>query len=149
MVEIPRSTFNFDFEYERRILAEAEKENPNWSKFVVERQAPLPVPQQQASYIPPTSVFHISVILTWLPSDQVLSGSLLKKGLRLFMDLFLVITIGLTASFPYVTNAHYYILSFALPPFLHPVNVVDGLVCCMSLIERLEDINLLIEATIN
>ncbi|OEL33341.1 hypothetical protein BAE44_0005641 [Dichanthelium oligosanthes] len=35
MVEIPRSTFNFDFEYERRILAEAEKENPNWSKFVV------------------------------------------------------------------------------------------------------------------
>ena len=87
MVEIPRSTFNFDFEYERRILAEAE-ENPNWSKFVVERQAPLPVPQQQASYIPPTSVFHISVILTWLPSDQVLSGSLLKKGLKLFMDLF-------------------------------------------------------------
>ncbi|CAN6214999.1 unnamed protein product [Urochloa humidicola] len=46
MVEIPRSTFNFDFEYERRILAEAEKENPNWSKFVVERQAPPPVPQQ-------------------------------------------------------------------------------------------------------
>ncbi|RLM55320.1 hypothetical protein C2845_PM10G03370 [Panicum miliaceum] len=43
MVEIPRSTFNFDFDYERRILAEAEKENPNWSKFVVERQAP---PQQ-------------------------------------------------------------------------------------------------------
>ncbi|PAN25683.1 hypothetical protein PAHAL_4G318200 [Panicum hallii] len=48
MVEIPRSTFNFDFDYERRILAEAEKENPNWSKFVVERQAPPPVPQQQA-----------------------------------------------------------------------------------------------------
>ncbi|PWZ07109.1 hypothetical protein Zm00014a_033424 [Zea mays] len=34
MVEIPRSTFNFDFEYERMILAEAEKENPNWTKFV-------------------------------------------------------------------------------------------------------------------
>ncbi|KAF8698174.1 hypothetical protein HU200_035691 [Digitaria exilis] len=46
MVEIPRSTFNFDFEYEKRILAEAEKENPSWSKFVVERQAPPPVPQQ-------------------------------------------------------------------------------------------------------
>ncbi|KAJ1258135.1 hypothetical protein BS78_10G051200 [Paspalum vaginatum] len=46
MVEIPRSTFNFDFEYERRILAEAEKDNPNWAKFVVERQAPPPVPQQ-------------------------------------------------------------------------------------------------------
>ena len=87
MVEIPRSTFNFDFEYERRILAEAEKENPNWSKFVVERQAPLPVPQQQASYIPPT-FFHISVIFTWLPSDKVSSRSYLKKGLKLFMDLF-------------------------------------------------------------
>ncbi|XP_062233559.1 uncharacterized protein LOC133930817 [Phragmites australis] len=49
MVEIPRSTFNFDFEYERKILAEAEKENPNWSKFVVERQTPVTpqtVPQQ-------------------------------------------------------------------------------------------------------
>uniref|UniRef100_A0A0E0A5E5 Uncharacterized protein n=1 Tax=Oryza glumipatula TaxID=40148 RepID=A0A0E0A5E5_9ORYZ len=32
LTEIPRSTFNFDFEYERKILAEAEKENPNWSK---------------------------------------------------------------------------------------------------------------------
>jgi hypothetical protein len=63
MVEIPRSTFNFDFDYERRILAEAEKENPNWSKFVVERQAPPPVPQQQASYIAPTSVFHISITI--------------------------------------------------------------------------------------
>lgn len=47
MVEIPRTTFNFDFEYERRILAEAEKENPNWSKFVIERQAPPPVPVPQ------------------------------------------------------------------------------------------------------
>jgi hypothetical protein len=59
MVEIPRSTFNFDFEYERRILAEAEKENPNWSKFVVERQAPPPPVPQQASYIVPSIyVFH-------------------------------------------------------------------------------------------
>ncbi|KAG8093916.1 hypothetical protein GUJ93_ZPchr0012g19317 [Zizania palustris] len=39
LIEIPRSTFNFDFEYERKILAEAEKDNPNWSKFVVENQA--------------------------------------------------------------------------------------------------------------
>ncbi|KAL6839559.1 hypothetical protein ACP4OV_030498 [Aristida adscensionis] len=48
MVEIPRSTFNFDFEYERKILAEAEKDNPNWSKFVIERQTPPPAPPQQA-----------------------------------------------------------------------------------------------------
>ncbi|KAM0894861.1 hypothetical protein ACQ4PT_024292 [Festuca glaucescens] len=47
MVEIPRSTFNFDFEYERKILAEAEKENPNWGKFVVERKTPPPSQQQQ------------------------------------------------------------------------------------------------------
>uniref|UniRef100_A0ACD6A9Q5 Uncharacterized protein n=1 Tax=Avena sativa TaxID=4498 RepID=A0ACD6A9Q5_AVESA len=46
MVEVPRSTFNFDFEYERKILAEAEKENPNWGQFVVERQKPPPQQQQ-------------------------------------------------------------------------------------------------------
>ncbi|GJQ89248.1 ubiquitin-associated/translation elongation factor EF1B protein [Tanacetum coccineum] len=32
--EIPRSTFQFDFELERKILAEAEKESPNWSKLL-------------------------------------------------------------------------------------------------------------------
>jgi hypothetical protein len=60
MVEIPRSTFNFDFEYERRILAEAEKENPNWTKFVVERQAPPPPVAQQARYIDPAISFFLS-----------------------------------------------------------------------------------------
>ncbi|KAI3704852.1 hypothetical protein L1987_75081 [Smallanthus sonchifolius] len=34
--EIPRSTFQFDFELERKILAEAEKEIPNWSKLGLE-----------------------------------------------------------------------------------------------------------------
>lgn len=29
----PRSNFQFDFGLERKILAEAEKDNPNWSKF--------------------------------------------------------------------------------------------------------------------
>jgi hypothetical protein len=61
MVEIPRSTFNFDFEYERMILAEAEKENPNWTKFVVERQA-APLVPQQARYIDPRlPFFHNSI----------------------------------------------------------------------------------------
>ena len=32
--EIPRSIFQFDFELERKILAEAEKETPNWSKLL-------------------------------------------------------------------------------------------------------------------
>jgi hypothetical protein len=36
MPDVPRSTFKFDFDFERRILAEAEKENPDWSKFVGE-----------------------------------------------------------------------------------------------------------------
>ncbi|CAM0912856.1 unnamed protein product [Alopecurus aequalis] len=55
MVEVPRSTYNFDFEYERKILAEAEKENPNWGKFAVERQTPPP-PQQQPQ--PPRGPRH-------------------------------------------------------------------------------------------
>ncbi|KAJ4733794.1 Ubiquitin-associated 1 [Rhynchospora pubera] len=46
--DVPRSTFKFDFEFERRILAEAEKENPDWSKFVTE----VP-PQRPSSSKPP------------------------------------------------------------------------------------------------
>ncbi|KAF2312197.1 hypothetical protein P3X46_030501 [Hevea brasiliensis] len=34
--DIPRSSFHFDFELERKILAEAEKESLNWSKFGLE-----------------------------------------------------------------------------------------------------------------
>ncbi|KAL4575767.1 hypothetical protein LXL04_011853 [Taraxacum kok-saghyz] len=34
--EIPRSTFQFDFDLERKILAEADKENPNWTKLGLE-----------------------------------------------------------------------------------------------------------------
>ncbi|XP_010261469.1 PREDICTED: uncharacterized protein LOC104600297 isoform X1 [Nelumbo nucifera] len=36
MEDIPRSTFQFDFEFEKKILAEAEKESQNWSKLVLE-----------------------------------------------------------------------------------------------------------------
>lgn len=35
-VDIPRSTFQFDFEFERKILAEAEKDNQNWNRIVME-----------------------------------------------------------------------------------------------------------------
>ncbi|KAK7320881.1 hypothetical protein VNO77_30788 [Canavalia gladiata] len=38
--DIPRSNFQFDFGLERKILAEANKENPNWSKFVMENLPP-------------------------------------------------------------------------------------------------------------
>ncbi|KAL1344354.1 hypothetical protein HN51_018199 [Arachis hypogaea] len=34
--DIPRSNFQFDFGLERKIMAEAQKENPNWSKFGTE-----------------------------------------------------------------------------------------------------------------
>ncbi|KAG8638358.1 hypothetical protein MANES_14G019414v8 [Manihot esculenta] len=34
--DIPRSSFQFDFEFERKILAEAEKESQNWSKLGLE-----------------------------------------------------------------------------------------------------------------
>lgn len=62
LTEIPRSTFNFDFEYERKILAEAEKENPNWSKFVIESQPPPPPqpPRGPKLTTPTTSVVIIS-----------------------------------------------------------------------------------------
>ncbi|GAB4858404.1 hypothetical protein Ancab_009876 [Ancistrocladus abbreviatus] len=36
MGEIPRSNFQFEFDLEKKILAEAEKENPNWSRLGLE-----------------------------------------------------------------------------------------------------------------
>ncbi|KAF5947571.1 hypothetical protein HYC85_013528 [Camellia sinensis] len=40
--EIPRSTFQFDFELERKILAEAEKESQNWSRIGIENHLSKP-----------------------------------------------------------------------------------------------------------
>ncbi|XAR71673.1 hypothetical protein NMG60_11018057 [Bertholletia excelsa] len=40
--DIPRSTFQFDFELERKILAEAEKENQNWSRLGLENHPSKP-----------------------------------------------------------------------------------------------------------
>ncbi|XP_028806780.1 uncharacterized protein LOC114761552 [Neltuma alba] len=34
--DIPRSNFQFDFDLEKKVLAEAEKQNPNWSRFGME-----------------------------------------------------------------------------------------------------------------
>nr|CAD1822256.1 unnamed protein product [Ananas comosus var. bracteatus] len=42
MPEVPRSTFKFDFEFEKRILAEAEKESQNWSRFAAENPSSKP-----------------------------------------------------------------------------------------------------------
>ncbi|PIN20562.1 hypothetical protein CDL12_06747 [Handroanthus impetiginosus] len=38
--EIPRSNFNFDFEFERNVLTETVKENPNWSRLGIENVSP-------------------------------------------------------------------------------------------------------------
>ncbi|VVB15809.1 unnamed protein product [Arabis nemorensis] len=45
--DIPRSSFQFDFGLDRKVLAEAEKENPDWSKFGTENpptKFPEPTP---------------------------------------------------------------------------------------------------------
>lgn len=34
--DIPRSTFEFNFDFERKILAEAEKERQNWNRIAME-----------------------------------------------------------------------------------------------------------------
>ncbi|KAH9311356.1 hypothetical protein KI387_026391, partial [Taxus chinensis] len=39
--EIPRSTFQFDFDFERKILAEAEKGSQNWSRIALENPSRL------------------------------------------------------------------------------------------------------------
>ncbi|KAL1813761.1 hypothetical protein ACET3Z_023826 [Daucus carota] len=46
--DIPRSNFQFDFDFERKVLAEAEKEKPDWSKLVHENVPPRPaeIPSQ-------------------------------------------------------------------------------------------------------
>ncbi|CAK9310755.1 unnamed protein product [Citrullus colocynthis] len=41
--DIPRSNFQFDFEFEKKVLAEAEKETPNWNRFGLEHLPSKPV----------------------------------------------------------------------------------------------------------
>ncbi|KAG5617165.1 hypothetical protein H5410_016989 [Solanum commersonii] len=48
--EIPRSTFNFDFDLEKKILAEAEKESQNWSRLGLENLTPRMPEQTNMGY---------------------------------------------------------------------------------------------------
>ncbi|KAL9240506.1 hypothetical protein vseg_014716 [Gypsophila vaccaria] len=48
MGDIPRSSFQFDFGLERKILAEAEKGNQNWSRFAAEN-LPKNIPEPMSS----------------------------------------------------------------------------------------------------
>ncbi|XP_068315128.1 uncharacterized protein [Pyrus communis] len=48
--DIPRSNFQFDFDLERKVLAELEKETPNWAKLGLEN-----IPPPRAVEPPPSS----------------------------------------------------------------------------------------------
>ncbi|KAI3749076.1 hypothetical protein L6452_12638 [Arctium lappa] len=65
--EIPRSTFLFDFELERKILAEAEKENPNWSKLGLENhphKTAKPISRANSSSVDPVVGKYIATGLS-------------------------------------------------------------------------------------
>ncbi|KAL0924071.1 hypothetical protein M5K25_004876 [Dendrobium thyrsiflorum] len=49
LAEVPRCTFQFDFDFERRILAEAEKGNQNWIKIASESQPSKAAPSTSMS----------------------------------------------------------------------------------------------------
>ncbi|CAN8244458.1 unnamed protein product [Cochlearia groenlandica] len=58
--DIPRSSFQFDFGLERRVLAEAEKENPDWTKFGTEN------PPARFSEPTPTSMGGDPVVMKYV-----------------------------------------------------------------------------------
>nr|XP_043635011.1 uncharacterized protein LOC122606111 [Erigeron canadensis] len=62
--DIPRCTFQFDFDLERKILAEAEKENPNWSKLGLEN-----LPHKTAK-----PIFHANSSVDPVMSKYMASG---------------------------------------------------------------------------
>ncbi|XP_022764264.1 uncharacterized protein LOC111309487 [Durio zibethinus] len=47
--DIPRSNFQFDFEFERKILAEADKESMNWSRLGLENLPSKPIESTSSS----------------------------------------------------------------------------------------------------
>ncbi|KAH0978827.1 hypothetical protein GBA52_006004 [Prunus armeniaca] len=47
--DIPRSSFQFDFEFERKVLAELEKETQNWAKLGLENPPQRPVESPSSS----------------------------------------------------------------------------------------------------
>lgn len=72
--DVPRSTFKFDFEFEKRILAEAEKENPDWSKFVGESH------QRPSSSRPPAPTASPLVFYSYLLCQQIAKLPLILLG---------------------------------------------------------------------
>ncbi|CAN6441173.1 unnamed protein product [Victoria cruziana] len=60
MAEIPRSAFEFDFDFERKILTEAEKDSPNWSSILGENG-------------PPSRTAETSSLTSSIPRDPLVS----------------------------------------------------------------------------
>ncbi|KAL2550571.1 Ubiquitin-associated/translation elongation factor EF1B protein [Forsythia ovata] len=67
--EIPRSNFHFDFEFEKILLAEAVKENPNWSRLGLETVPPKPM--ESKSYNPSADHVVSKYIASGLNRDAV------------------------------------------------------------------------------
>ncbi|KAF5743482.1 hypothetical protein HS088_TW08G00066 [Tripterygium wilfordii] len=68
--DIPRSNFRFDFELERKILAEAEKEGQNWSKFGLEN-LPSRTPERTSSVGSPADPLVSKYIASGLNREAV------------------------------------------------------------------------------
>ncbi|PKA63614.1 hypothetical protein AXF42_Ash005509 [Apostasia shenzhenica] len=74
LAEVPRCAFQFDFDFEKRILAEAEKENHNWSKLASEGQ-----PSKESTLTPTSSTGNPVVdkyVTEGLPRDAASLGVL-------------------------------------------------------------------------
>ncbi|KAK4792118.1 hypothetical protein SAY86_022553 [Trapa natans] len=63
MGDVPRSSFHFNFDFERKILAEAEKENPNWGKLAMENQ-----PLRTAEPVPPPAPAEDPIVSKYVAS---------------------------------------------------------------------------------
>ncbi|KAG8381201.1 hypothetical protein BUALT_Bualt06G0097600 [Buddleja alternifolia] len=70
MGEIPRSNFHFDFEFERNVLTEAVKENPNWSRLGIETGPPKPT-ELTSSYGPAADPIVSKYIAAGLSREAV------------------------------------------------------------------------------
>ncbi|BAT78778.1 uncharacterized protein LOC124827929 [Vigna umbellata] len=66
----PRSNFQFEFELERKILAEADKDNPNWSKFGSEN-IPTKVSDSSTAKVPAVDSIMSKFIAMGLSQEAV------------------------------------------------------------------------------
>ncbi|KAI6696424.1 hypothetical protein NL676_016543 [Syzygium grande] len=63
MGDIPRSNFQFDFDFERKVLAELEKESPDWSRLGLEN-----LPSRSSEALPTSSPAGDPIINKYISS---------------------------------------------------------------------------------